>query len=141
MDWRYKYDIILSRLYIAEGLWDSAELCVEEGKHHIFNKPIPESITLDDMALWLKLSKERDPHALGVKIASYLEAYDFFDIHDGGYGFDLNNISKMPITNLPAYIDETKIKILMWYSPVEIYSELFGTLCGKLLAKASVHKR
>lgn len=141
MDWRYKYNTILSRIYIAEGLLDSAKLCVEEGKHHIFKKPIPESITLEDMELWLKLSKERDQHVLEVRIASYLEAYDFCEIHDGNHGFDLNSIRTISITKLPAYVDEMKIKILMRYSPVETYSELFGTLCGKLIARASVQKR
>ncbi len=141
MDWRYKYNTILSRLYLAEDLWDSAKLCVEEGKQHIFNNPIPESITLEDMEIWLKLSKERDPHALEVRIASCLETYDFFDINDGGQGFNLKNISSMRITKLPAYVDEMKIKILMRYSPVEIFSELFGPLCGKLIVRASVQKR
>lgn len=126
MDWRHKYNALLARIYIAEGLWSSAKLCVEEGKLHVFNDPIPESFIVDDMDLWLSLSQESDSHALEVRIEAFLEANKK----------NTNNSLK-----IPAYTDEMKWKIVMRYAPVKKYAEKFGALCGKLIARATVQKR
>ncbi len=126
MDWRHKYNALLARIYIAEGLWNSAKLCVEEGKLHVFNDPIPESFIVDDMELWLSLSQESDSHALEVRIEAFLEA---------------NKNNEKTSLKIPAYTDEMKWKIVMRYAPVEKYAKNFGALCGKLIARATVQKR
>ncbi|GAB6108603.1 LuxR C-terminal-related transcriptional regulator [Fusibacter bizertensis] len=141
MDWRHKYNALLSRLYITEGLWRSAELCVEEGKLHVFNDPIPESFIVDDMALWLSLAQEKDNHALRVRIEVFLEANNAYATDEASSVSGMNDKKSNRRIKLPVYSDEMKWKIMMRYAPVEVYSEKFGVLCGKLIARATVQKR
>lgn len=124
--WRYKYYVLKARLYIAEGLLDSAKLCVEEGKRHVFHHPIPESFTIDDMDLWLKLSQETDQRLLVARVEEIL------GFVDGASG---NGLS------LPSYTDELKWKLAMRYMPVDRSSDKMASLCGKLITRAMAQKR
>lgn len=141
MDWRHKYNALLARIYIAEGLWSSAKLCVEEGKQHVFNDPIPESFIIDDMDLWLSLSQESDSHALEVRIEAFLEVNKAYVNDEAPCDSDMDSKIKNSSLKMPAYTDEMKWKIVMRYAPVEKYAENFGALCGKLIARAMVQKR
>jgi LuxR family maltose regulon positive regulatory protein len=49
MDWKYKYYLMLARVYCSEGFYDLARDCVLESKAHYFMNPIPDDITFDDM--------------------------------------------------------------------------------------------
>jgi len=49
MDWKYKYKLLLARVYCAEGLYDLARDCIKEGKANYFINPLPDEITLEDM--------------------------------------------------------------------------------------------
>jgi ATP-dependent transcriptional regulator len=141
MDWRHKYNALLSRLYITEGLWRSAKLCVEEGKLYVFNDPIPESFIVDDMDLWLNLAQETDLNALEVRIEAFLEANKAYITDETSRDYDMKSKIAKKSIKLPAYTDEMKWKIMMRYAPVEIYAEKFSALCGKLIARAIVQKR
>jgi len=49
MDWKYKYYLMLARVYCSEGFYDLARDCVLESKVHYFMNPMPDDITFDDM--------------------------------------------------------------------------------------------
>jgi len=49
MDWKYKYYLMLARVYCSEGFYDLARDCVRESKAHYFINPMPDDITFDDM--------------------------------------------------------------------------------------------
>ena len=49
MDWKYKYYLMLARVYCSEGFYDLARDCVLESKAHYFMNPMPDDITFDDM--------------------------------------------------------------------------------------------
>jgi LuxR family maltose regulon positive regulatory protein len=53
MDWKYKYYLILARVYCSEGFLDLARDCVRESKAHYFMNPIPDDITFDDMEIMI----------------------------------------------------------------------------------------
>lgn len=49
MDWKYKYYLLLARIYCSEGLYDMARDCINESKrHHHFN-PVPEDMSIEEV--------------------------------------------------------------------------------------------
>ena len=53
MDWKYKYNLLLARVYCSEGLYDLARDCIIEGKANYFINPLPDEITLEDMEIMI----------------------------------------------------------------------------------------
>lgn len=49
MDWKYKYCLLLARIYCTEGLFDLARDCIRESKTHFYINPIPEDVTIDSV--------------------------------------------------------------------------------------------
>lgn len=49
MDWKYKYYLMLARVYCSEGFIDLARDCVRESRTHYFMNPIPEDISFEEM--------------------------------------------------------------------------------------------
>lgn len=49
MDWKYKYNLLLARVYCSEGLYDRARDCIMEGKANYFMNPLPDEITLEEV--------------------------------------------------------------------------------------------
>ena len=49
MDWKYKYYLLLARIYCSEGLYDLARDCINESKTYYYINPIPEDIGIDDV--------------------------------------------------------------------------------------------
>ena len=50
-DWKYKYNLLLARVYCSEGLYDLARDCLMEGKANYFINPLPDELTLEDMEI------------------------------------------------------------------------------------------
>lgn len=50
-DWKYKYNLLLARVYCCEGLYDLAHDCIIEGKANYFINPLPDELTLEDVEL------------------------------------------------------------------------------------------
>lgn len=48
MDWRYKYNLLLARIYGREGLFGLARDCIAEGRVNYYVNPIPDDFTLED---------------------------------------------------------------------------------------------
>ena len=59
MDWKYKYYLLLARIYCAEGLFDLARDCIMESKAHFHINPIPDDITIDDAEKQIELAAAR----------------------------------------------------------------------------------
>jgi LuxR family maltose regulon positive regulatory protein len=59
MDWKYKYYLLLARIYCAEGLFDLARDCIMESKAHFYINPIPEDVTIDDVEKQIELATAR----------------------------------------------------------------------------------
>ena len=53
MDWKYKYNMLLARVYCSEGLYDLARDCIMEGKANYFMNPLPDELTLQDMEIMI----------------------------------------------------------------------------------------
>ncbi len=68
MDWKYKYNMLLARVYCSEGLYDLARQCVQEGKANYFHNPLPDEITLEEIENAIDIaeaSRHQDPKAEG----------------------------------------------------------------------------
>ena len=48
-DWKYKYYLLLARIYCSEGLYDLAHDCISESRKHYYINPVPEDIGIDDV--------------------------------------------------------------------------------------------
>ena len=64
MDWKFKYYLLLARIYCAEGLYDLARECISESKAHFYINPIPEDVTIDDVEKQIELAAARSQHGL-----------------------------------------------------------------------------
>lgn len=49
MDWKYKYYLLLARIYCSEGLYDLARDCIKESKTHYYIYPIPLDVGIEDV--------------------------------------------------------------------------------------------
>jgi LuxR family maltose regulon positive regulatory protein len=49
MDWKYKYYLLLSRVYCSEGFIDLARDCLRESRTHYFSNPIPDDISFEEV--------------------------------------------------------------------------------------------
>lgn len=69
MDWKYKYYLLLARIYCSEGLIDLARDCIKESKAHFHINPIPEDMTIDDVDRQIELAATRlsIDHTAGTK--------------------------------------------------------------------------
>ncbi len=56
MDWKYKYYLLLARIYCAEGLYDLARECISQSKAHYYINPIPEDVTINDVEKQIELA-------------------------------------------------------------------------------------
>ncbi len=62
MDWKYKYNLLLARVYCTEGYYDLARDCIIEGKANYFMNPLPDEITLEEMEI--KIDNEEKSHQI-----------------------------------------------------------------------------
>ncbi len=62
MDWKYKYCLLLARIYCAEGLFDLARDCIRESKTHFYINPIPEDVAIDSVEKQIEHLASRHPH-------------------------------------------------------------------------------
>jgi LuxR family maltose regulon positive regulatory protein len=53
MDWKYKYNLLLARIYCSEGLYGMARDSLSEAKANYFVNPLPDEITLEDMEIMI----------------------------------------------------------------------------------------
>ena len=69
MDWKYKYYLLLARIYCSEGLYDLARDCINESKTHYYINPIPEDIGIDDVEKQIEAAAahHQPSQLLGVK--------------------------------------------------------------------------
>jgi LuxR family maltose regulon positive regulatory protein len=49
IDWKYKYYLLLARVYCSEGFYDLARDCVRESRAYYVMNPMPDDITFDEM--------------------------------------------------------------------------------------------
>lgn len=52
-DWKYKYNLLLARVYCSEGLYDLSRDCLMEGKANYFINPLPDELTLEDVEIMI----------------------------------------------------------------------------------------
>ena len=69
MDWKYKYYLLLARIYCSEGLYGLARDCIHESRVHYYMNPIPEDIGIDDVEKQIESveAQQRPAQPLGVK--------------------------------------------------------------------------
>ncbi|WP_127587281.1 LuxR C-terminal-related transcriptional regulator [Paenibacillus koleovorans] len=123
MDWRYKYYLVLSRLYIQDQLVEKTKGCIQEGKQFPYLNPVPETLTLEDMSLWVALSAGNNEFQKRFLIDEALKGLE-----------DLR-------LELPPYIEEMRWKIILFHAPIKDYSSRLGELCHSLLYRAKQQER
>jgi len=56
-DWKYKYYLMLARIYCSEGFVDLARDCLRESKLHYFMNPIPDDISFEDVETMIDMAE------------------------------------------------------------------------------------
>lgn len=59
MDWKYKYYLLLARVYCSEGFIDLARDCLLESRTHYFMSPIPDDISFEEMAITIDQAEKQ----------------------------------------------------------------------------------
>ncbi len=68
LDWKYKYYLLLARIYCSEGLYDLARDCINDSKTHYYINPVPEDICIDDVEKQIEAAMaHHQPSKLDVK--------------------------------------------------------------------------
>jgi LuxR family maltose regulon positive regulatory protein len=69
MDWKYKYYLLLARIYNSEGLYELARDCIRESRMYYYINPIPEDIAIDDVEKQIEsaAAQQRPAQPLGEK--------------------------------------------------------------------------
>jgi len=62
MDWKYKYYLLLARIYGSEGLIDLARECILESRLYYHMNPVPEDVGIDDVARQIESSLPQTQH-------------------------------------------------------------------------------
>lgn len=53
-DWKYKYYLLLARIYCSEGLYDLARDCINESKMYYYINPIPDELDIGDVEMQIE---------------------------------------------------------------------------------------
>ena len=61
IDWKYKYYLLLCRVYYSEGFYDLAHDCIMESKAYYSMNPLPDEVTLEDMEIMIDNAKASPP--------------------------------------------------------------------------------
>ena len=64
MDWQYKQELLKARIEMLYGNLEAAKKCVERGKAHHFNNPIPEFMGYEDLEFWIQLETAKRENRL-----------------------------------------------------------------------------
>ncbi len=64
MDWRYKYNLLLARVYGKEGLYGLARDCIAEGRANFYINPIPDDYTFEDAERMIETAESAGRRAL-----------------------------------------------------------------------------
>ncbi|PKM85717.1 MAG: hypothetical protein CVU86_01375 [Firmicutes bacterium HGW-Firmicutes-11] len=58
-DWKYKYYLMLARVYCSEGFIDLARECLRESRAHYFMNPVPDDISFEEMELEINRAEKQ----------------------------------------------------------------------------------
>jgi len=61
MDWKYKYYLMLARIYCAQELYDMARDCINESRLHYYIYPIPEDVGIDEVEMQIEAAAAHQP--------------------------------------------------------------------------------
>ena len=62
MDWKYKYYLLLARIYCSEGLYDLARDCINVSRMHHHINPVPEDIGIDEVEKQIEAAAANHRH-------------------------------------------------------------------------------
>lgn len=120
LDWRQSYELLLAKLYAVQGLFELARAHIKQGRTYVQQNPIPETISFDDLSLYIDL-------ATGETAAL-----------ESGY---LREMLDSP--ELPEYTKEFRCKCLLRYldqGQTSIKAQGYA-LCLRFLDRAKQQKR
>lgn len=123
MDWRYKYQQLKARLFMQDGLYEQARLCVLEGKGYTYLNPAPEGVTLEVLAFWLLFLTDSDEAKKRYLIEEALETFEAAD------------------EAFPNYSEEMRWKVLLSQAPIDRFGERLRPICESLLRQAKHQRR
>lgn len=118
MDWRYRYYLVLSRLYMQDQLLDRAADAIREGRQYTYLNPVPESVTLKTMQFWVDWKCKFDGFKKSFFLAEAVEA-----LTASG-------------SELPEYLQEQYWRILLLEAPLNQYGARMAKICEGLLSRA-----
>lgn len=61
MDWKYKYYLLLARIYCSEGLYDLARDCIKESKAYYYIYPVPVEVGIEDVEMQIEAAAAEHP--------------------------------------------------------------------------------
>lgn len=123
LDWRYRYYLILSRLFMQDHLLEKAADTLREGSVYTYVNPKPESMTFAYMKMWVDIQRDSGHY----KSTFYLE--------EGFRALDQTG------KTLPDYRDEMYWRIVLFEGPLDLYGAKMAQLCKGLLERARAQER
>ncbi len=121
--WKHKLESLKVRLYLLENQRTLALDAIENGLKSEYNNLMPETLCVDDMALFYKLKYEEDERNLIDQVEMILRTLKPFSV-DG-----------------IRYSDEMKWKLILRFAPVQRYGSRLEKICRELLKRAENQRR
>lgn len=121
--WRHKFESLKARLYVLENQRTFAIEAIENGVKYEYKNLMPETLLIDDMALYYKLKYEVDERNIIDQVEMILRTLKPFSV-DG----------------IP-YSDEMKWKLVLRFAPIHRYGARLEKLCLDLLKRAEYQRR
>lgn len=75
MDWKYKYYLILARVYCREGFIALARDCLRESRTHYFMNPVPDDFSFDEMEAAIDQAETQQSSGLNSEVGSIKRAF------------------------------------------------------------------
>ncbi len=123
MDWQYKQELLKARIEMMYGNLESAMKCVERGKTHHFNNPIPEFMGYEDLEFWIQLETAKRENRLATFVDKKWQVF----------------LENEKDEKIPNYLKENQYKLLFWYAPKKYHA--YSEMCQLLLKRAISQKR
>lgn len=68
IDWKYKYYLMLARVYCSEGFFDLAQDCLQESKANFVMTPMPDDVSFEDMEIMIAKAEAPNVDGKGISL-------------------------------------------------------------------------
>ena len=121
--WRHKFESLKARLYLLENQPSLAYETIEKGVKHTYNNLMPETMCIEDVALYYKLKYEEDERNRCDQVEMIIRTLKPFAVEGIHYS------------------DEMKWKLILRFAPINRYGARLEKMCLDLLKRAEYQRR